>query len=69
VGVEIAQVLRTRMYAVDYADIALAREDYAKLEGNASPCLACDGSPCARACPNGIPIAERARWTDRMLGA
>jgi predicted aldo/keto reductase-like oxidoreductase len=67
-GVEISEVLRTRMYAVDYRDEALAREDYAKLARDASPCLACSGAPCARACPNGIPIAEFARDAANRLG-
>ncbi|MBW2401316.1 MAG: 4Fe-4S dicluster domain-containing protein, partial [Deltaproteobacteria bacterium] len=67
-GVEISEVLRTRMYAVDYRDAELARDDYAKLGTGASPCLSCDGSPCAGACPNGIPIAEFTRDTARRLG-
>jgi predicted aldo/keto reductase-like oxidoreductase len=67
-GVEISEVLRTRMYAVDYRDAEFARDDYAKLGAGASPCLSCDGSPCAGACPNGIPIAEFARDTARRLG-
>jgi hypothetical protein len=56
------------MYAVDYGDLELAREDYGKLERDASPCLACDGSPCAGACPNGIDIAGRTREAARLLG-
>jgi predicted aldo/keto reductase-like oxidoreductase len=67
-GVEISEVLRTRMYAVDYCDVELARDDYAKLGAGASPCLTCDGTPCAGACPNGIPIAEFTRDTLRRLG-
>lgn len=56
--VEISEVLRTRMYDVDYGDAELARRDYAQLGKAASPCLACDGTPCAGACPNRIPIAR-----------
>ena len=66
-GVEISEVLRTQMYAVDYGDPALAREDYAKLSSGASACLSCDGSPCAGACPNGIDIAARTREAVRSL--
>jgi predicted aldo/keto reductase-like oxidoreductase len=66
-GVEISEVLRTRMYAVDYRDSALAREDYAKLPRGASACLSCDRSPCAGACPNGINIAARTREAVRSL--
>ncbi len=66
-GVEISEVLRTRMYAVDYRDAEYARDEYAKLEAGADPCLSCDGSPCAGACPNGLPIAAFARDAARRL--
>jgi len=67
-GVAIADVLRTRMYDVDYGDRAFARDEYAQLEAKASPCLACDGTPCATACPNGIPIPLQTREAARNLG-
>ena len=35
----ISEVLRTRMYDVDYGDPELARHDYAQLGAAASPCL------------------------------
>ena len=57
-GVPIAEVLRTRMYATDYRDRELARNDYARLGAGASPCLTCDGRPCANACPHGLAIAQ-----------
>lgn len=66
-GVEISEVLRTRMYAVDYRDTEYARDEYAKLGAGANPCLSCDGSPCAGACPNGLPIAAFARDAARRL--
>ena len=68
-GVEIAEVLRTRMYDVDYRDPRLARTDYAALgSGGASACLSCDGTPCLGACPAGIPIAEFTRDAALRLG-
>jgi predicted aldo/keto reductase-like oxidoreductase len=57
-GVAIAEVLRTRMYAVDYGDPVLARAEYAELGDGASACLTCAHRSCLRACPLGIPIAE-----------
>jgi len=60
-GVPVAEVLRTRMYDVDYRNPALARHDYAALGDGASACLACVEQPCLSACPNGIPIAAFAR--------
>ena len=66
-GVPIADVLRTRMYAVDYADTRLAREEYARLPVNAAACLSCDGQPCANACTHGIPIDQFCAPTHRLL--
>jgi predicted aldo/keto reductase-like oxidoreductase len=59
--VAIAEVLRTRMYAVDYGDAVLAKAEYAELGDGANACLTCTHSSCLRACPLGIPIAELTR--------
>ncbi len=67
-GVEISEVLRTRMYEVDYRDPALARAAYAALGAGAGACLACDGAPCLGACPAGIPVAAFTRDTALRLG-
>ena len=68
-GVPIADVLRTRMYATDYEDIAFAQHEYSLLETNASACGTCSGAPCQNACPNGIAIADLCAPTHRMLRA
>jgi predicted aldo/keto reductase-like oxidoreductase len=57
-GVEIAEVLRTRMYDVDYGDRRLARADYAALEPGAAACLDCSHQACRGACPYGLAIPE-----------
>ena len=68
-GVEIAEVLRTRMYEVDYRDPLLARTGYAALgSGGAATCLTCDGAPCLGACPAGLPIAAFTRDAALRLG-
>ena len=67
-GVEVSEVLRTRMYDVDYRDSALARADYAALGADARACLACDGTPCLSACPHGIPIPAFTRDAAARLG-
>ena len=67
-GVEVSEVLRTRMYDVDYRDPALARADYAGLGAGARACLSCDGAPCLGACPHGIPISVFARDAAARLG-
>ena len=66
-GVPIADVLRTRMYATDYKDVAFAKAEYGLLAGDASPCLSCSGEPCAGACPHGIDIASFCAPTHRLL--
>lgn len=68
-GVPIAEVLRTRMYEVDYQDPLLARADYAGLERDAGACLACVEQPCLGACPSRIPIAVFTRDAARRLGS
>ena len=60
-GVAIAEVLRTRMYAVDYGDPMLAKAEYAELGGGANACLTCAHRSCLGACPLGVPIAELTR--------
>ena len=60
-GVEIPEILRTRMYEVDYGDSLLARTDYARLESGAGACLSCVDQPCLGTCPSRIPIAAFTR--------
>lgn len=66
-GVQISDVLRTRMYALDYMDIDFAREEYAKLDINATACLNCSAKPCQNACTKGITISDFCAPTHRML--
>ena len=68
VGVPIADVLRTRMYATDYQNVEFARSEYALLGDAASACINCSGEPCQGACPNGINISDLCAPTHRMLG-
>jgi predicted aldo/keto reductase-like oxidoreductase len=65
-GVAISDVLRTRMYAVDYAEPEQARREYAKLDSDAEPCLGCAAEPCLGACPHGLDI--RALTVDAHRG-
>jgi predicted aldo/keto reductase-like oxidoreductase len=66
-GVPIGEVLRTRMYAVDYGDLALARSEYALLPAGAAACLSCAAKPCQGACHHGLPIERLLAPTHRML--
>ena len=65
--VPIAEVLRTRMYAVDYGDTAMARDEYRLLKTNAEACLTCSGEPCANACTHGLAIDKLCGPTHRLL--
>jgi predicted aldo/keto reductase-like oxidoreductase len=67
-GVEISDVLRTRMYATDYGDVEFAKSEYQTITTDATACLTCDGSPCANACTHGIDIARLCGPTHVMLG-
>jgi len=68
-GVAIADVMRTRMYAIDYRDLRMARAEYAMIEHNASGCLSCSAKPCAAACTHGLKLADLTAPTHRLLGA
>ncbi len=60
-NVEIAEVLRTRMYDVDYRDRELARTGYAALGEGAAACISCTTQACLGSCPIGVPIARFTR--------
>jgi predicted aldo/keto reductase-like oxidoreductase len=66
-GVPIAEVLRTRMYDLDYGDPQLARGDYAALGDGAAACGSCSGAPCLGACPVGLEISALTRDTHQRL--
>ncbi len=66
-NVAIPEVLRTRMYATDYEDVAYAREDYAKLAADGSACASCAHQACLGSCPYGLAIAELTRSAHEML--
>ncbi|MGH0030204.1 MAG: aldo/keto reductase [Myxococcota bacterium] len=66
-GLAIPDVLRQRMYALDYGDLDGARDGYARVVGEASPCLGCTTLACLNACPHGLDIPALTRETDRIL--
>ncbi len=66
-GVEVSEVLRTRMYDRDYGDLELAREDYAKLGAGAAACTSCATQACLGACPAGIEIPRLTRDAHHRL--
>jgi uncharacterized protein len=69
IGVAIPDVMRTRMYAVDYRDLRMARDEYAMITRNAEACLSCSAKPCAGACPHGVQIDALTAPTHRLLSS
>ena len=63
----VGEVLRARMYARDYEDIALARREYARLGDGALACLTCSARACAGACPHGLAPEVLAADAHRLL--
>lgn len=57
-GVEIATVLRYRMYFRDYSMEKRAMESYGLLKNNAAPCPGCDQPVCITKCPYGLPVRD-----------
>jgi ferredoxin len=68
VKVPISDVLRARMYKLDYGDDRLAADSYARLAAGASPCLQCAEAVCQSACPYGLRVGDLTRSTARLLG-
>ncbi len=66
-GVPISDVLRARMYAEDYGDVALARRELALLASDASACLSCAHQTCAGSCPHGLDIPALTRRAQRAI--
>jgi uncharacterized protein len=67
-AVPIPEVLRTRMYARDYGDLALAKSEYEALGRGAEACLSCAERSCAGACPHGVEIAGLVDEVHALLG-
>jgi predicted aldo/keto reductase-like oxidoreductase len=57
-GVEIASVMRYRMYFMDYGMEKRAMESYALLKHDASACIGCTNANCTGSCPHGLPVKE-----------
>jgi predicted aldo/keto reductase-like oxidoreductase len=66
-GVAVNEVLRTRMYAVDYGNHEYARAEYRNLNANAADCLGCSGTPCLGQCPSGLAISDLTTSAHRLL--
>ena len=66
-NVQIADVLRHKMYFEDYGDERMAMERYAELTHNASSCAECTHQRCLGSCPYGLAIPQLTRQAHRLL--
>jgi len=66
-GVPIADLLRVRMYAEDYRDLELARQQHATLGVSSSVCVSCAHRACATACPYGLDISSLTIRAERAV--
>jgi predicted aldo/keto reductase-like oxidoreductase len=66
-GVRVSDVLRSRMYAVDYGEPAMGRASYAGIEVDASACATCADTRCVAACPYDLPVSSLTRSADALL--
>ncbi len=57
-GVQIATVMRYRMYFKDYGMEKRAMESYASLKGNAAACATCIEPACIAKCPYDLPVKD-----------
>ena len=57
-GVEIATILRYRMYFRDYGMEKRAMESYAGLKNKAAACIDCVNPVCTGSCPFGLPLKD-----------
>ena len=65
--VQIADVLRHKMYFADYGAERMAMEEYATLTHNAAACLTCSHQRCLQACAYGLPIPQLTRQAHQWL--
>ena len=66
-NVQIADVLRHKMYFEDYGAERMAMERYAKLSRNAAACAECTHQRCLGSCPYGLSVPELTRQAHRLL--
>ena len=66
-NVQIADVLRHKMYFEDYGAERMAMEGYAKLAHNAAACAECTHQRCLGSCPYGLSVPELTRQAHRLL--
>ena len=65
--VNISDVMRSKMYAVDYKNARKALVSYSQIANNASDCLSCSGEPCLNKCGYDLDIKNLNNFTHKLL--
>ena len=65
--VQISEVMRSKMYALDYKNSNKALLTYAAISNNANPCLTCSGSPCSNICDYNLDIKKLNTLSHKLL--
>ncbi len=66
-NVQIADVLRHKMYFENYGAERMAMEGYAELAHSAAACAGCTHQRCLGSCPYGLAVPELTRQAHRLL--
>jgi len=65
--VDIIDVMRSRMYAVDYKNPKNALISYSQIENNAEVCSSCSGQPCKDKCGYNLDIKSINNFSHKLL--
>tara|TARA_Y100000588_G_C13461754_1_gene588684 strand:- start:91 stop:546 length:456 start_codon:yes stop_codon:yes gene_type:complete len=66
-NVAINDILRSRMYSMDYEDVEKAMDSYAKINVNANACVTCIEKPCQASCGYNLDIKSLNLETHKAL--
>ena len=66
-NVEISEVMRSKMYALDYKNPNKALLTYSSINNNALACLSCSGKPCLNSCNYNLDIKNLNVMSHKLL--
>ena len=66
-NVQISEVMRSKMYALDYKNSKKALITYASINNNANACLTCSGRPCSNICDYNLDIKKLNTLSHKLL--
>ena len=67
-GLPVADVLRFRMYAENYGQFSLGRDNYQALPEEIRSVRCSDCSSCSVQCPNGVQVSSRLTRAQELFG-